>query len=111
MTPRTTTSVFVAMNATDGNTDINFYEASYQREYCTVQATASPLRCALEKLSAGTRYRISGMACMADYECSHRKFGEGYTVPDGKKIYQESGVICFVIISFHFDYSTEGPCH
>ncbi len=63
VTPRTTTSVFVAINATDGNTDINFYEASYQREFCTVQATTSPLRCAHENLSAGTRYRISGMAC------------------------------------------------
>ncbi len=71
------------MTAGAANGDISFYEAAYQREYCTVSATVSPLRCAIGQLSAGTRYRISGMACMADYECSHRKFGEGYTLPDG----------------------------
>ncbi len=71
------------MTADERNTDISFYEAGYQRKYCTVPAGTSPLSCALEDLKAGTKYRVYGTACMPDYECSHRKFAEGYTLPDG----------------------------
>ncbi len=72
------------MTVAEVNTDVSFYEAGYQRQYCSVSAGSSPLSCTLEDLQAGTSYRVYGMACMPDYECSYRKFAEGYTLPDGK---------------------------
>ncbi len=84
VTPKTTTSVTVAMTAVEGNTDVSFYEAGFQREYCTVPAGSSPLSCTIGDLKAGTSYRVYAMACMPDYECSYRKFVEGYTQPDGE---------------------------
>ncbi len=72
------------MTVAEVNTDVSFYEAGYQRQYCSVPAGSSPLSCTLEDLQAGTSYRVYGMACMPDYECSYRKFAEGYTLPDGK---------------------------
>ncbi len=82
--PKTTTSITVAMTVAEGNTDVSFYEAGFQREYCSVPAGSSPLSCTLEDLKAGTNYRVYGIACMPEYECSHRKFEEGYTLPDGE---------------------------
>ncbi len=72
------------MTVDERNTDVSFYEAGFQRQYCTVSAGSTPLSCILEGLQAGTSYRVYGMACMPDYECSHRKFAEGYTLPDGE---------------------------
>ncbi len=83
VTPKTTTSVNVTMKVDEHSTDVIYYEAGYQREYCTVLASASQLSCTLENFSAGTRYRIFGVACMENAECSHRKFGDGYTLPEG----------------------------
>ncbi len=82
--PKTNTSVTVAITAADGNTDVSFYKAVFQREYCTIPAGSSPLSCTLGDLKAGTRYRVFALACMADYECSHRTFAEGFTLPDGE---------------------------
>ncbi len=84
VSPKTTTSVTVTMTAAEHNTDVSFYEAAYQRQICSVPAGASALSCSLVNLSAGTRYRISAMACMAGFECSHRRFAEGFTFPDGE---------------------------
>ncbi len=84
VTPRTTTSVTVTMNATDKGTDVSYYEASQSREFCTVSASVSPLSCNLENLQPGTRYRVGAVACMADDSCSYRAFAIGYTLPDGK---------------------------
>ncbi len=75
----------VAITAADQNTDVSFYEAGYQRHVCSVPAGVSPLNCSLEGLSAGTQHRVYAMACMAGFECSHRTFGDGYTLPDGKE--------------------------
>ncbi len=71
------------MKVDERGTDVSYYEAGYQREYCTVLASASQLSCTLGKFSAGTRYRIHTVACMETAECSHRKFGEGYTLSEG----------------------------
>ncbi len=84
VTPKTTTSVNVAVTPSEQNTDISFYEAGYQRQVCSAHAGVSPLACSLGGLSSGTRYRVYAMACMAGFECSHRKFADGYTLPDGK---------------------------
>ncbi len=84
VTPKTTTSVTVTMTVGERNTDVSFYEAGFQREYCTVPSGSLPLSCTLDNLKAGTRYRVHGMACMPNYECSYRKFVEGYTLPDGE---------------------------
>ncbi len=82
------------MSVAEKNTDVSFYEAGFQRDYCTVSGGSSRLSCTLEDLKAGTSYRVYGMACMADYECSHRKFAEGYTKPDS-----ELGLgICFSLL-------------
>ncbi len=82
--PKTTSSVSVTMTVAQHNTDVSFYEAGYRRQICSVPAGASALSCSLVDLSAGTQYRVFAMACMAGFECSHRKFGEGFTFPDGK---------------------------
>ncbi len=70
------------MTVGEVNTDVSFYEAGFQRQYCAIPAGASPLNCTLGDLQAGNSYRVYGMACMPDYECSYRKFAEGYTLPD-----------------------------
>ncbi len=62
VSPDTTTSVTVAMTVTEGNTDVSFYEAGFQREYCTVPAGSSPLSCTIGDLKAGTSYRVYAMA-------------------------------------------------
>ncbi len=74
----------VSITAAEHNTDVSFFEAGYKRQICSVLASAAALRCSLEDLPAGTRYSIYAMACMAGFECSHRKFAVGYTLPDGK---------------------------
>ncbi len=71
------------MKITEGYTDVSFYEATYGREFCTVQARTTPLSCDLGNLQPGTRYRIGVVACMATAECSHKTFGYGYTLPNG----------------------------
>ncbi len=83
VSPKTTSSVSVTMTVAQ-HTDVSFYEAGYGRQICSVPAGASALSCSLVDLSAGTRFRVFAMACMAGFECSHRKFGEGFTFPDGK---------------------------
>ncbi len=72
------------MTAAEGNTGVSFYEAGYQRQYCTIPAGSSPLRCTLGDLQAGTNYKFYATACMQNYACSYRKFAEGYTLPDGE---------------------------
>ncbi len=84
VTPASTTSVLVTMTPVEGNSDVSYYEAAYQRNYCTVRSSVSPLSCIIGNLASGTSYRISGMACMADGECSYKRFGNGYTSPDRK---------------------------
>ncbi len=71
------------MQITGGYTDVSYYEATYGREYCSVQAGFIPLSCDLGNLQPGTRYRIGAVACMASAECSHKTFGLGYTLPNG----------------------------
>ncbi len=94
ISPKTTTSVTVKITAAEHNTDVSFFEAGYQRKICSVPSGASTLSCSLVDLSAGTRYRISAMACMADFECSHRRFGVGFTFPDGKY----NACLCFRLL-------------
>ncbi len=77
VTPKTTTSVNVAVTPSERNTDISFYEAGYQRQVCSAHAGKTPLICSLGDLSSGPRYRVYAMACMAGFECSHRKFADG----------------------------------
>ncbi len=72
------------MTPAEGNSDVSYYEAGYQRKYCTVRSSDFPLSCIIGDLAAGSSYRISGMACMADGECSFKRFGNGYTFPDRK---------------------------
>ncbi len=72
------------MTVAEANNDVSFYEAGYQRQFCSVASGASPRSCSIGDLSAGTSYKIYGMACMADFECSHRRFTDGFTLPDGK---------------------------
>ncbi len=84
VTPKTTTSVTVTMNKTEGYSDVSYYEASYGREYCTVLRGVTPIRCDLENLKPGTRYRVGAVACMATAECSYKTFASGYTLPEGK---------------------------
>ncbi len=84
--PKTTTSVDVVMTTSEKNTDVSFYEAGYQRQFCSVPGGASPLVCSIGGLSAGTRYNVYAMACMAGFECSYRKFAAGYTFPDGMQL-------------------------
>ncbi len=86
VSPESTTSVRVTMTTVGGNTDVTYYEADYQHNYCTVSSSQFPLSCTLGKLSPGTMYRVSGMACMADSACSYKRFGSVYTFPDRKSI-------------------------
>ncbi len=81
--PKTTTSVNVLMTVAEVNTDVSFFEAAYQRQFCSVQSGATPRSCSIGSLSAGTSYRMYAMACMANFECSHRTFAEGFTLPHG----------------------------
>ncbi len=89
----------VTMTVAEHNTDVSFYEAGYKRQICTVLATASALTCSPEGLSAGTRFRVFAMACMAGFECSHRKFADGYTFPDGKEDTWQCFLIVFLFIN------------
>ncbi len=84
VTPKTTTSVNVAITGVEQNTDVSFYEAGYQRQTCSMEAGAAPLICSLVDLLPGTSYRVHVMACMASFECSHRRFAQGFTLPDGR---------------------------
>ncbi len=92
----------------ESNTDVSFYEAGYQRNYCTVPAGSSPLSCTLEDLKAGTSYRVYGIACMPDYECSHRKFIEGYTLPDGE-LHTKALCLGCLNITFLLLFSAQKP--
>ncbi len=96
VTPKTTASITVMMTVAEVNTDVSFYEAGFERQYCTVPGGSTPLSCPLEDLKAGTSYRVYGMACMADYECSHRKFVKGYTLPDGELPTRRGGYILVI---------------
>ncbi len=82
VTPKTTTSVTVSMTVDERNTDVSYYEAGFQREFCTIPAGSSHLSCTLGNLQSGTGHRVYAMACMPDYECSYRKFAQGYTLPE-----------------------------
>ncbi len=86
------------MTAAESNTDVSFYEAGHQRQTCTVLANASALTCSPEGLSAGTRLSFYGMACVAGFECSQRKFAVGYTLPDGMLINFQFFFILFPFI-------------
>ncbi len=102
--PKSTTSVNVIMTIDEPNTDVSFYEAGYQRKFCSVDSSVSPRSCSIGDLSAGTSYRVYAMACMASYECSHRKLAEGFTFPDGKEkfvchFFQYFAFILFAILS------------
>ncbi len=73
------------MKVAEGNTDVSYYEAGYQRQHCSVKSDASPRSCSFGVLSAGTRFRIYAVACMAGNKCSFPTYAYGFTLPDGKQ--------------------------
>ncbi len=72
-----------------GNPLVNVFVVSVKggliNRTCTLQRTATPLKCPFEHLLSGSQYTVRAVACMSSFEiCSKTTNLTTWTIPQGK---------------------------